>query len=62
MDEHTRELIKRGYEAADAIDAAHKQTHPFGTSEAATVREVLTHLRACLLEKSDEKTHNVFPR
>lgn len=66
MDAYTLDLIKRGYEAADAIDAAHIATHPFGTDEAATIREVLTHLRACLLEKrldekETEKTHHVFP-
>lgn len=65
MDAYTKDLIKRGYEAADAIDAAHVDTHPLGTTEAATFREALTHLRACLLEKrveEAEKTHHVFPR
>ncbi len=63
MDAYTRSLIQRGYDAADAIDAAHKDTHPFGTEEAATIREVLTQLRACLVEKTleEEKTHHVFP-
>lgn len=64
MDAYTKDLIQRGYDAADAIDRAHINTHPFGTEEAATIREALTHLRACLLEKrveEKEKTHHVFP-
>lgn len=39
-EEYISNLIKRGLEAADSIDAEFKSTHPFGTTEADTMREL----------------------
>ena len=40
------DLIRRGTEAADALDEKFKVTHPFGTAEAETIRDLVHVVRS----------------
>lgn len=46
MNEHIENLIADGYAAANQIDSVFEATHPFGTSEAETIRELCRALEA----------------
>lgn len=50
MDAYHAELIERAKSAVEEIDRVHKQTHPNGTLEAQTLRELITAFRAYIAE------------
>lgn len=48
-DDYISDLVKRGLEAAETIDNEFKTSHPFGTVEANTVRELARVLESYAL-------------